>query len=478
MLRSSYIGSNSNRKTNKERNLELERPVSGDVGFGFVDLRKEALDELPRFKDFGGIKNVLEQLDMKVLVPLYHPQLPPFLGVRPISGLFLHGPLGCGKTKLAHAIANEAGVPFYNICATEFVSSVSENIGEIFKKAYKTAPSVIFIDEMDAIGSKRENLQREMERLIVMQPNDIDPALRRPGRFDYEIELGVLDENARLEILSIIARSKRLEGCFDFHKIARSTPEFVAADLEAVAIKAGNLAVKRLFDERKSKLSGNSIDEEQREEWLKQAATHEEMEKIYITMADFEEAIKRVQPSARREGFSAIPDVKWEDLVGLDLLRKEFDRYIVKRIKNPAKYERFGVTLEIGILLFGPPGCGKTLIAQAVANESEANFIYIKGPELLNKYVGEGERAVRTVFSRARMCSPCIIFFDELLCKLDGVDKRQGVYVIGATNRFGKTLYVPLPTPEEHGLILKALARKRPLRCKRGFESYWTNGGL
>lgn len=188
----------------------------------------------------------------------------------------------------------------------------------------------------------------------------------------------MLDENARLEILSIIARSKRLEGCFDFHKIARSTPEFVAADLEAVAIKAGNLAVKRLFDERKSKLSGNSIDEEQREEWLKQAATHEEMEKIYITMADFEEAIKRVQPSARREGFSAIPDVKWEDLVGLDLLRKEFDRYIVKRIKNPAKYERFGVTLEIGILLFGPPGCGKTLIAQAVANESEANFIYIK----------------------------------------------------------------------------------------------------
>lgn len=196
----------------------------------------------------------------------------------------------------------------------------AENIGEIFKKAYKTAPSVIFIDEMDAIGLKRENLQREMERLIVTQlltcmdvnskslkscgddrdrpgyvlligatnrPNDTDPALRRPGLFDYEIELGVPDENARLEILSIIARSKRLEGCFDFHKIARSTPGFRAADLEAVAIKAGNLAVKRLFDERKSKLSGNSIDEEQREEWLKQAVTHEEMEKIYITLADF-----------------------------------------------------------------------------------------------------------------------------------------------------------------------------------------------
>ncbi|KAK8545790.1 hypothetical protein V6N12_026610 [Hibiscus sabdariffa] len=222
------------------------------------------------------------------------------------------------------------------------------------------------------------------------------------------------------------------------------------------------------------------------------------MEKLTITMADFEEAAKMVQPSSRREGFSTIPNVKWEDVGGLDFLRKEFDRYIVRRIKFPEEYAEFGVDLETGFLLYGPPGCGKTLIAKAVANEAGANFIHIKGPELLNKYVGESELAVRTLFSRARTCSPCILFFDEvdalttkrgkeggwvverllnqLLIELDGADQRRGVYVIGATNRpevmdravlrpgrFGKLLYVPLPSPDERGLILKALARKKPI---------------
>ncbi|KAK9150317.1 hypothetical protein Syun_008626 [Stephania yunnanensis] len=489
----------------------------------------------PRFRDIGGMQGVLNELIMEVIFPLYHPQVPRWLGVKPMAGILFHGPPGCGKTKLAHAIANETGVPFYKISATEVVSGVSgaseENIRDLFSKAYRTAPSIVFIDEIDAIASKRESLQREMERRIVTQlmtcmdeshqvigsndedsdsgvsnqkpgyvlvvgatnrPDALDPALRR--RFDREILLSVPDENARTEILTVLTSNIRLEGEFELYKIARATPGFVGADLASLVNKAGNLAMRRIVERRKSEVFGNLNDQE----WWKHPWIPEEMEGLSITMADFEEATKIVQPSARREGFSTIPNVKWEDVGGLDSLRKEFDRYIVSRIKNPEDYEEFGVDLETGFLLYGPPGCGKTLIAKAVANEAGANFIHIKGPELLNKYVGESELAVRTIFSRARTCSPCILFFDEvdalatkrgteggwvverllnqLLIELDGADQRRGVYVIGATNRpkvmdeavlrpgrFGKHLYVPLPGPNERGLILKALARKKPI---------------
>ncbi|KAL5822447.1 hypothetical protein ACOSQ4_020347 [Xanthoceras sorbifolium] len=561
MLRESYSESKSGKPKGEEKNVELEvgggrklELVNGDNNRGGdVETRKElAKDSVgdvvdvkgkggPRFRDLGGMGSVLEELKMEVIVPLYHPQLPRWLGVKPMAGILLYGPPGCGKTKLAHAIANETGVPFYKISATEVVSGVSgaseENIRELFSKAYKTAPSIVFIDEIDAIASKRENLQREMEKRIVTQlmscmdeshrlvqpsdansnseasdprpgyvlvigatnrPDAVDPALRRPGRFDREIILGVPDENARIEILSVITRDLRLEGSFDLLKIARSTPGFVGADLAALANKAGNLAMKRIIDQRKSEFSGDSLAGEHSNEWWRQPWLPEEMEKLMITMADFEEATKMVQPSSRREGFSAIPNVRWEDVGGLNLLRQEFERYIVRRIKYPEEYAELGVDLETGFLLYGPPGCGKTLIAKAVANEAGANFIHIKGPELLNKYVGESELAVRTLFSRARTCSPCILFFDEvdalttkrgkeggwvverllnqLLIELDGADQRRGVFVIGATNRpdvmdravlrpgrFGKLLYVPLPTADERALILKALARKMPL---------------
>ncbi|KAB1212364.1 hypothetical protein CJ030_MR5G025132 [Morella rubra] len=561
-LRATYMDSSKKPETAAaEENLELEVASKEANKIGFVDggdrggerlgaeLSKGKSggtevgkgDEGPRFRDLGGMEGVLEELKMEVIVPLYHPQLPRLLGVRPMAGILLHGPPGCGKTKLAHAIANETGVPFYKISATEVVSGVSgaseENIRDLFSKAYRTAPSIVFIDEIDAIASKRENLQREMERRIVTQlmtcmdesqtlihaadansnsessvqrpgyvlvigatnrPDAVDPALRRPGRFDREIVLGVPDENARAEILSVLARNLRVEGSFDLLKIARSTPGFVGADLAALANKAGNLAMKRIIDERKSNLSKDSTTEEYAEDWWRQPWLPEEMAKLTITMADFEEAVRMVQPSSRREGFSAIPNVKWEDVGGLDSLRKEFDRYIVRRIKFPEDYEGFGVDLETGFLLYGPPGCGKTLIAKAVANEAGANFIHIKGPELLNKYVGESELAVRTLFSRARTCSPCILFFDEvdalttkrgkeggwvverllnqLLIELDGAEQRRGVFVIGATNRpevmdravlrpgrFGKLLYVPLPSPYERGLILEALGRKKPI---------------
>ncbi|KAJ6796329.1 cell division control protein 48-like protein C-like [Iris pallida] len=434
---------------------EKEAAVKGDVAVG---------REGPRFRDLGGMKSVIEELMMEVIVPLCHPQLPRWLGVRPMAGILLHGPPGCGKTKLAHAIANETGVPFYKISATEVVSGVSgaseENIRDLFKKAYRSAPSIVFIDEIDAIASKRENLQREMERRIVTQlmtcmdeshqtlrpedansesetsdkkpgyvlvigatnrPDAVDQALRRPGRFDREIALGVPDENGRLEILSVLTKNLRLEGEFDLMKIARSTPGFVGADLAALVNKAGNLAMKRIMDRRKSDIS-QKLHGEKVEDWWRQPWSPEEIDSLSMIMADFEEAIKMVQPSSRREGFSSIPSTKWEDVGGLKSLRKEFDRYIVQRIKNPEDYEELGVNMEVGFLLYGPPGCGKTLIAKAVANEAGANFIHIKGPELLNKYVGESELAVRTIFSRARTCSPCIVFFDEV----DALTTKRG----------------------------------------------------
>ncbi|MCD7453560.1 hypothetical protein HAX54_021357 [Datura stramonium] len=297
----------------------------------------------PRFKDLGGMDGVLEELKMEVIVPLYHPQLTKHLGVRPMSGILFHGPPGCGKTKLAHAIANETGVPFYKLSATELVSGVSgaseENIRELFSKAYRTAPSIVFIDEIDAIASKRENLQREMERRIVTQlmtcmdeshrlvkpddaertalptdkrnsaakldrpnvepgyvlvigatnrPDAIDPALRRPGRFDREIALGIPDENARVQILSVLTRNLRVEGAFDLMKIASSTPGFVGADLAALTNKAGNLAMKRIIDVRKAELSRELTDGEDAEDWWRKPWAPEEMEKLSINMADFE----------------------------------------------------------------------------------------------------------------------------------------------------------------------------------------------
>ncbi|XP_078443395.1 cell division cycle 48C [Wolffia australiana] len=491
------------------------------------------------FKDFGGIKEILDELTMDVVIPLWHPPLTAAFGVKPTSGILLHGPPGCGKTRLAEAIANESGVPFYKISAPEVVSGVSggseENIRELFKKAHRTAPSIIFIDEIDAIGSKRDNLQREVEKRIVTQlmtcmdechhvdggeigkasedlstkpeyvlvigatnrPDSVDPALRRPGRFDREIFLGVPDENARREILAVLTEKLKLDGALDLSMLARATAGFVGADLAALVNKAGILAMRRTLIQTVSEIPAELMVDE-KATWWRQRWTHDEIEKLKVSVVDFQEAAKLIQPSSRREGFSSIPAVKWEDVGGLDSLRKHFDRLIIQRIKNPEKYEAFGLTLEAGFLLYGPPGCGKTLIAKAVANEAGANFIHIKGPELLNKYVGESELAVRTLFGRARTCSPCILFFDEidaltmrrgkdsdsvvdrvltqLLIELDGADQRQGVFIIGATNRpeavdpaflrsgrLGEIMYVPLPSREERVLILKTLSRNKPL---------------
>ncbi|EOA36415.1 hypothetical protein CARUB_v10010913mg [Capsella rubella] len=434
----------------KEANGSLS--VSGTTANGDLEVVD---DKGPTFKDFGGIKKVLDELEMNVLFPILNPEPFKRIGVKPPSGILFHGPPGCGKTKLANAIANEIGVPFYKISATDVVSGVSgaseENIRELFSKAYRTAPSIVFIDEIDAIGSKRENQQREMEKRIVTQlltcmdgpgnkgpessagfvlvigatnrPDALDPALRRSGRFECEIALSVPDEDARAEILSVVAQKLRLEGPFDKKTIARLTPGFVGADLEGVANMAGRITTKRILDTRKSQLSANGEDDNS---WLRHPWPEEELDKLFVKMSDFE-----------------------------------------------------------------------TLIAKAAANEAGANFMHIKGAELLNKYVGESELAIRTLFQRARTCSPCVIFFDEVdalttsrgkegawvverllnqfLVELDGGD-RHNVYVIGATNRpdvidpaflrpgrFGNLLYVPLPSADERASILKAIARKKPI---------------
>ncbi|XP_064302406.1 nuclear valosin-containing protein-like isoform X2 [Phalacrocorax carbo] len=509
----------------------------------------ELYHPLVKFEDVGGNDETLKEI-CKMLIHIRHPEVYNHLGVVPPRGFLLHGPPGCGKTLLAQAIAGELELPMLKVAATEMVSGVSgeseQKLRELFEQAVSSAPCVLFIDEIDAITPKREVASKDMERRIVAQfltcmddlnnvaattqvlvigatnrPDSLDPALRRAGRFDREICLGIPDEAAREKILRTLCRKLKLPESFEFHHLARLTPGYVGADLMALCREAAMCTVNRvLIKSEKQHPGGNAAGESMGigtdipvEENTKQLELppkelqrlldllkkqdplpEEQLQKLCIEMNDFIVALSSVQPSAKREGFVTIPDVTWADIGALEDVREELTMAILAPVRNPEQFKALGLTTPAGVLLAGPPGCGKTLLAKAVANESGLNFISVKGPELLNMYVGESERAVRQVFQRARNSAPCVIFFDEvdalcprrsdresgasvrvvnqLLTEMDGLENRQQVFIMAATNRpdiidpailrpgrLDKTLYVGLPPPEDRLAILKTITK-------------------
>lgn len=462
------------------------------------------------YEDVGGIKNEVSRLREMIELPLRHPELFKRLGVEAPKGVLLHGPPGTGKTLLAKAVAHETNANFYTIGGPEIMSKFygesEERLREIFKKAEENAPAIIFIDEIDSIAPKREEVSGEVERRVVAQLlslmdgmssrgkvvvigatnriNAIDPALRRPGRFDREMEIGVPDREGRLEILQIHTRGMPLEKDVDLGVIANMSHGFVGADLQAVAKEAGIRALRRVLPE--IDLTTENI-------------PSEILKKIIVTMDDFLSVIKEIEPSALREVFVEIPDVDWEDIGGLQDVKQELQEAVEWPLKYHELFVHSDATPPKGILLYGPPGTGKTLMAKAAAHESEANFISIKGPELLSKWVGESEKGVREVFRKARQAAPCIVFFDEidaiaptrglgsdshvtervisqLLTEMDGLEVLSNVIIIAATNRpdiidaallrpgrFDRLLYVPPPDKEARMQILKIHTSKKPL---------------
>ena len=462
------------------------------------------------YEDIGGIKNEVSRLREMIELPLRHPELFKRLGVEAPKGVLLHGPPGTGKTLLAKAVAHETNANFYTIGGPEIMSKFygesEERLREIFKKAEENAPAIIFIDEIDSIAPKREEVSGEVERRVVAQLlslmdgmssrgkvvvigatnriNALDPALRRPGRFDREMEIGVPDKEGRLEILQIHTRGMPLEKDVDLGVIANMSHGFVGADLQAVAKEAGIRALRRVLPD--IDLTTENI-------------PSEILKKIIVTMDDFLSVIKEIEPSALREVFVEVPDVNWEDIGGLKDVKQELQEAVEWPLKYQGLFVHSDATPPKGILLYGPPGTGKTLMAKAAAHESEANFISIKGPELLSKWVGESEKGVREVFRKARQAAPCIVFFDEidaiaptrghgsdshvtervisqLLTEMDGLEVLSNVIIIAATNRpdiidaallrpgrFDRLLYVPPPDKEARMQILKIHTSKKPL---------------
>ena len=432
-----------------------------------VQISKEGGAPSITYEDIGGIRNEVARVREMIELPLRHPELFKRLGVEAPKGVLLHGPPGTGKTLLAKAVANETNASFYTIGGPEIMSKYygesEEKLRNIFEQAEKNAPSIIFIDEIDSIAPKRDEVSGEVERRIVAQllslmdgmssrgkvvvigatnrVNAVDPALRRPGRFDREIELGVPDKDGRLEILQIHARGMPLAKDVDLEKLADISHGFVGADLQALSKEAAMRALRRVLPQ--IDLSSESI-------------PSETLKKIIVTMQDFTGVIKEMEPSAMREVFVEIPNVKWDDIGGLPDIKEELQEAVEWPLKYQGLFTFVDATPPKGILLYGPPGTGKTLMAKAAANESEANFISIKGPELLSKWVGESEKGIREVFRKARQAAPCLIFFDEidaiaptrgggfgdsnvtervisqLLTELDGLEILTNVVVIAA----------------------------------------------
>ncbi len=473
---------------------------------------KQTTGNIPKitYEDIGGLDREIAKVREMIELPLKHPELFERLGVEAPQGVLLHGPPGTGKTLLAKAVANETNANFYHIGGPEIMSKFygesEERLREIFKEAEENAPSIIFIDEIDSIAPKREEVSGDVEKRIVSQlltimdglesrgqlvvigatnrPNAIDPALRRPGRFDREIEIGLPDRKGRLQILHIHTRGMPLTDNVDLENIASRTHGFVGADLEALVKEAAMGALRRILPEI-------NLDE--------QSIPAELLDKINVTMNDFENSLREVPPSTMREVLVESPNVHWEDVGGMEEIKQELKEAIEWPLKYGEIFEYSGVKPPKGIMIYGPPGTGKTLIAKAVATESEVNFISVKGPELISKWVGESERGIREVFRKARQAAPCIIFFDEIdsivpprgrdsgsnvtervvsqiLTELDGLDALKDVVVIAATNRpdmvdpalmrpgrIDRILYIPNPDKEAREAILEIHTRGKPL---------------
>lgn len=434
-------------KTKKSRQEKQAEPkVEKEIDSSLdkqVKLREKFLIE-PKvsFDDFGGINDVIVELK-RLLFHIKNSDLYRQLGVESPRGFLLHGPPGVGKSLLVEALANDLGIPCLRCGATEIIAGISgeseEKIRELFSLAKSMKPCLLFIDEIDAITPKRENAAREMEKRIVTQlissldslsssdgsgdgimvvgatnrADALDPALRRAGRFDRELTLGIPDENARKDILMVLCRKVKLEPDFDFTSLAHRTPGYVGADLNSLIREAAISALERIvgIDKLISNQNANSTLDIESCINVSQIA-HDENFKI--EMQDFDCALTKIQPSSKREGFATVPDVTWNDVGALSSVRQELQMSILAPVKYIKDVQQLGLSLSVGILLCGPPGCGKTLLAKAIANESGINFISVKGPELLNMYVGESEKAVRSVFTRARNSKPCVIFFDEI----------------------------------------------------------------
>lgn len=463
------------------------------------------------YEDIGGLDQEIQQVREMVELPLKHPEIFERLGIDPPKGVLLRGPPGCGKTLLAKAVANESQAHFISINGPEVMSKFygesEKKLRGLFKEAMDKNPSIIFIDEIDAIAPKRESVTGEVERRVVAQllalmdglesrgriiiigatnrPNAVDPALRRPGRFDRELEIKVPNEQGRIEILQIHTRKMPLNSEVSLQEIASKTHGYVGADIASLVRETGMSALRRYLPEINIEL---------------EEVPSEILEKMFVERDDFDNAFKEVIPSGIREVFIEIPSVHWHDVGGLQNVRQQLIESVEWPIKNPEAYRRMGVHPPTGVLLYGPPGCGKTLLARAVATESEANFISIKGPELLSKWVGESEKAVREIFRKAKLAAPCIIFFDELdsiaprrgsgstdsgvtervisqlLTELDGLTQNQEIILIAATNRpdimdpallrpgrIDRLCYIPPPGEPDRIEIFEIFTRNMPL---------------
>ncbi|MGC9310558.1 MAG: CDC48 family AAA ATPase, partial [Candidatus Aenigmatarchaeota archaeon] len=499
-------------ETNPKEGGFIGEDTELDVLSKAVEVKEEIVPEVT-YDNIGGLKEEIVAVREVIELPMRHPELFQRLGIKPPKGVLLRGPPGTGKTLLAKAVANESGANFISIAGPEIMSKYygqsEENLRKKFDDAEKNAPSIIFIDEIDAIAPKREEVTNEVERRVVGQlltmmdglksrgqvivigatnrPDSLDPALRRPGRFDREIYIGVPSQEGRLEVLQIHSRNMPLAEDVNLKEISEKTYGFVGADLESLCKEAAMHALRRVLPDLSALKEGGELPKET-------------IEKLMVTKADFEDAMQKVEPSAMREVFIEIPNVHWSDIGGLESTKQKLVEVVEWPLKYPEKFDKLGIKPPNGVLLYGPPGTGKTMLAKAVANESGANFISVKGPELLSKWVGESEKKLREVFQKAKQAAPTIIFFDEidamtrsrgfgsgrtdvvdsivsqLLTEMSGLEELKGVVVLAATNRpdlidtsllrpgrFDRHILVPTPDKEARLQILKIHTKNMPL---------------